>query len=470
MMRGIETATLYWRRGDSTPLNTTGLKEENTPELRRALGLAAITIFGVGDILGAGVYGLMGRIAGLTGTAAWISCVLAGITAAFTGLTYAELTARFPRAGGAAHFCHVVHRIPLITFLVTFCVGLSGVFSTATGARIIGNYALALFPGTPPAFKEYLMPILFVLLLGFIAARGIVFSSAANTVCTMIEGTGLCIIILVGLPFLGTADYLDYASALPEHAPTPAVLLALSGASLVFYAFIGFEDLANLSEEVRHPERNIPLAICFAITITTVIYCIIALVAVSVIPPRALAASSSPLLDVVRQAAPGFPLWVFSIIPAVAAFNTALMNLLMTSRLLYGMSRQQIPLLPPALAYIHPVWRTPIVSVLVSTGVIIVLIVSFRDIKTLASGASTFLLTVFILLHFALIRVKRNPSFPPAPFAIPGLVPLLGVATCFGLLFRQDITALKTASLLACLAIGVFWAHAVLRCAGKSSS
>lgn len=437
-------------------------REENRPELRRALGLAAITIFGVGDILGAGVYGLMGRIAGLTGTAVWISCILAGLTAAFTGLTYAELTSRFPKAGGAAHFCHVVHRIPLITFLVTFFVGLSGIFSTATGARIIGNYALALFPGTPPTIKDYVAPLLFVVLLGVIAMRGIVLSSAANTFCTIIESAGLFIIILAGLRFLGTVNYLDYPAALPEHANTPAMLLALSGASLVFYAFIGFEDLANLSEEVHTPERNIPLAICFAIMITTSIYCIVALVAVSVIPPRILAESQSPLLDVVRHAAPGFPLWLFSLIPAIAAFNTALMNLLMTSRLLYGMSNQKIPMLPPVLAYVHPVWRTPVVSVLSSMSAIAFLLLCFRDITTLASGASTFLLVVFIVLHTALIRAKRKPAFPPAPFSIPIVFPILGILTCMVLLFRQDIPALKTAALLAAAAIALFLIHAVI--------
>lgn len=443
---------------------------QHPPELKRALGLFAITIFGVGDILGAGVYGLIGRIAGVAGTAAWISCLLAGVTAALTGLTYAELTSRFPKAGGAAHFCHTVHKCSLITFLVIFFVGLSGVFSTATAARIISNYALALMPGTPPMVKDYVVPLVFVLLLGAIAARGIVFSSAANAFCTIVEATGLFIVIFLGLRFLGTVNYLDFGAAMPEHASTAAPLLALSGASLVFYAFIGFEDLANLSEEVRDPERNMPLAICLAIAITTSIYCIIALVCVSVLPPLVLGVSKSPVLDVVREAAPGFPTWVYSVIPAIAAFNTALMNLLMTSRLLFGMSRERFSLLPAGLAYVHPRWRTPVAGVGVSIGAILLLLLCFRDIGSLASGASTFLLTVFILLHLAVIRVKRDSAWPRAPFTIPVFVPVLGILSCLGLLLRQDATALRAAGILAAIALAIFAAHALLlRNSGSAS-
>ena len=431
----------------------------NPPELNRALGLAAITVFGVGDILGAGVYGLIGRIAGVSGTAAWISCLLAGITAALTGLTYAELTSRFPRAGGAAHFCHTVHKSSLVTFLVIFFVGLSGVFSTATAARIIGNYALALLPGLPPVLKEYVLPLLFVLVLGGIAARGIIFSSAANTVCTVVETVGLAIVILIGLRFLGGVNYLDFHAGQPEPAVTPAALLAVSGASLVFYAFIGFEDLANLSEEVRCPERHVPLAICLAIMITTSIYCIIALICVSVLPPSALAESKSPVLDVVREAAPWFPIWVYSVVPAIAAFNTALMNLLMTSRLLYGMSRERFTLLPPFLAYVHPVWRTPIAGVGLSIAVVVALLLCFRDITSLASGASTFLLVVFILLHAALLRVKRDATRPKAPFSIPRVVPALGILSCLGLLLRQDGAALRAAGVLAAVALATYVIH-----------
>lgn len=438
------------------------MSSERPPqELNRALGLISITVFGVGDILGAGVYGLVGRVAGISGTAAWLSCLLAGITAALTGLTYAELTSRFPKAGGAAHFCHKIHRNPLVTFMVVFFVGLSGVFSTATASRIIGNYALALLPGMPPVLRDYVLPLIFVLALGGITARGVIFSSAANAVCTIIETSGLFIVILLGLRFLGGVDYLDFGAALPEHASTAAPLLALSGASLVFYAFIGFEDLANLSEEVRRPERNVPLAICFAIAITTSIYGLIALIAVSVLPPRELAVNASPVLDVVRHAAPWFPGWVYAVVPAIAAFNTALMNLMMTSRLLYGMSRERARLVPPALAYVHPRWRTPVLGVGVATGLVVVLLLVFRNITSLASGTSTFLLVVFILLHLAVLRVKRDPGAPPAHFRTPVFVPILGILSCAGLLMRQDATALRTAGLLAAVALATYGAHAV---------
>ncbi|MDI1476311.1 APC family permease [Polyangium sp. y55x31] len=431
--------------------------------LRRALGLTSITIFGIGDILGTGVYGLVGRIAGMTGTAAWVSCVIAGITAGLTGLTYAELTSRYPKAGGAAHFCHMIHRNTFVTFLVIFFVGLSGVFSAATGARIIGNYALALLPGAPPMARDYLVPFVFVFLLGAIAMRGIVLSSAANTICTIIEFSGLLFIIIVGARFLGSVSYLDFAAAAAPYQDKPAELLAVSGASLAFYAFIGFEDLANLSEEVIHPERNVPLGIGLAVVGTTLIYCLVALVAVSVMAPAALAESQSPLIDVVRKAAPGFPLWIYTVVPVFAAFNTALLNLLMTSRLLYGMSRKGARFLPALFSYVHPTWRTPIVGVGVAVTVVIVLLLCFRDIKTLASGTSTFLLVVFILLHLALIRIKRNPAAAPAAFPVPLAIPVLGFLSCAGLLMRQEATALHAAATLGFVALIVYAVQRIIR-------
>ncbi|WP_136965150.1 amino acid permease [Polyangium sorediatum] len=434
--------------------------------LERALGLTAITIFGIGDILGTGVYGLMGRIAGMTGTAAWVSCVIAGLTASLTGLTYAELASRYPKAGGAAHFCHMVYDNAFVTFFVTFFVGMSGVFSTATGARIIGNYALALFPDAPPIARDHLVPFVFVFLLGAIAMRGIVLSSAANAVCTVIEVSGLLLIIALGARFIGSVNYLDFASAAEPYQGTPAALLAVSGASLAFYAFIGFEDLANLSEEVVHPERNVPLGICLSVVGTILVYCLVALVAVSVMAPAALSESQSPLIDVVRKAAPGFPLWIYTVIPVFAAFNTALLNLLMTSRLLYGMSRRGLGVLPPLLSYVHPVWRTPVVGVGVAATVICVLLLCFRDIKTLASGTSTFLLAVFILLHIALIRIKRNPAAPRAAFPVPLAIPVLGVASCAGLLMRQDTTALRAAAVLGLAALVVYAVQRIIN--GKS--
>jgi amino acid transporter len=432
---------------------------DEKPQLNRTLGLAAITLFGVGDILGAGVYGLVGKIAGTVGTAAWMSYVAAGLTAALTGLTYAELTSRFPRAGGAAHFCATVYRRPALTFLVIWFVALSGLFSMGVSSRIFANYALAHWQGVPPFEKGVVDPLLFVAALSVVAVRGIELSSWANALCTTIEVAGLLAVIAVGARWVGSASLVQFAPApdsLAGMGSAAAPIMVLTGASLAFFAFVGFEDMANLSEEVRDAERNVPLGICLAIAVTTVIYCTIAVVSVSVAAPDALKASPSPVIDVVRRAAPDFPVWLYSVIPAFAVFNTALLNLLMASRLFYGMARQGTGLLPGALARVHPRWRTPHVGVAVSVGIVATLLVCVGDIAVLASGTATLLLVVFVLLHGALVVVKRDASRPAPRFRVPMFVPVLGVVTGLALLARQERKAILAAAAIAAAAAVAF--------------
>lgn len=433
----------------------TEVPRTTAPQLRRTLGLVALTAFGVGDILGAGVYGLVGKIAGIVGGAAWLSYVLAGFMAALTGLTYAEWTSRYPRAGGAAHFCEVAYRHSLITFLVIFFVTLSGLFSMATSTRVFADYSLARIPAAPVWIRQYGAPLVFVLLLSFVAVRGIRLSSGANALCTAIEVGGLLTILAVGARFLGHADYLSFSDS-AGGSLSGRSLAVVGGASLAFFAFMGFEDLANLSEETHHPERTVPLAICLSVAITGVIYISIALVAVSVLPPHKLNATKSPLLDVVRAASPGFPGWIYTVVPAFAVFNTALLNLLMASRLLYGMSKSKSRLLPAAFGYLHPAWNTPAVGVAVSAAIVASLLLVFKDVKTLASGTASFLLVVFVLLHVGLLRIKRQDGHPPPRFHIPAAVPVLGTVTGMLLLVRQDAQALKAAGWMTVVALAFY--------------
>lgn len=430
------------------------------PQLHRTLGLFAITAFGVGDILGSGVYALVGKISGHVGSAAWLSYVVAGLTAALTGLTYAEFTSRFPRAGGAAHFVQSVFRKPLVTFLVMVFVGLSGMFSMAATSRTFANYALAGSPHAPPVLKEYLVPFVFLLVIAAVAILGIGLSSSANMVCTVIEVSGLFIIIAIGLPYLGHIDYLQFA-AHADHA-APAVLV-IQGAAIAFFAFVGFEDMANLSEEVKNPERNVPWAICLAILITSIIYGLIALIAVSVLPFNSLAISDSPLIDVVRKASPRFPIWIYSIIPAFAVFNTCLLNCLMAARLTYGMARGKDNLLPAVLGHIHPRWRTPAIAVVLTILITVAMMISTQEIAVLAAGTTVFLLSVFLLLHIALIRLKLRQDVSRPLFCVPVFVPAIGALTCAGLLYNQKKEAMISAGWLALAALALFAINWVFR-------
>jgi len=428
------------------------------PELRRAVGLVALTLFGLGDILGAGVYGLIGQIAGMVGYAAWTAYAVAGVMAALTGLTYAEFASRYPKAGGAAHYCEAAFRFPPLTFMVIYLVALSGLFSMATSSRVFADYALRSLPQAVSWARPVALPLLFVAMLTAVAARGITISSLANALCTIIEVLGLLAILAVGARFVGSVDYLQFAAQPADAggAGMAAGLAALSGASLAFFSFVGFEDMVNLSEETRDPERTVPKAVCLAILLAGAVYGAIAIIAVSVLPPEALKATKTPLLDVVAKASPGFPLWVYSFIPAFAVFNTALLNLIMASRLLYGMARQPSKLVPSSFAYVHARWQTPVVGLAVSAVVVAGLLVVLGDVRTLASGTASFLLAVFVLLHVGLIVVKRNPSAPKPPFCAPAWTPWVGAVTGLALLARQDAAALKAAGVLALAGVALY--------------
>lgn len=443
------------RSVDEPAVTTPGTGDEDKPQLKRALGLWALVAFGVGDILGAGVYALVGKIAGLVGYAAWSSYVVAAILAGLTGLTYAELTSRFPKAGGAAHFTQEIFRNRFVTFLVIFFVALSGLFSFATSSHTFAKYSMAFAADAHPLLQNVLLPLGYIIIVGFVTARGIMLSSLTNIVCSVIEVSALAIIIVIGLQYLGDVDYTKLA-AVPEGQNFGKAGLVMSGAAIAFFAFIGFEDMANLAEEAHDPQRELPLAICIAIVITTVVYLLISLVAVSVVPPGQLAASGTPLVDVVRRGAPNFPAWVFSVVPAFAVFNTGLLNLLMASRLLYGMARGPQGQLPAALAWVHPKWQTPVVALVVAGLIVVAMVLSTTDVGVLAGGTTTFLLIVFALLHAGLVRAKLKAIGGTPRFSIPIVVPAVGVVICLLLLGSRDIADYKMGAALTVAATLLF--------------
>jgi len=424
-------------------------------ELKRALGLWALVAFGVGDILGSGVYALVGKISGMVGTAAWISYVVAAVLAGLTGFTYAELTSRFPRAGGAAHFTHEIFKNRFLTFLVIFFVALSGLFSFATASHTFSTYALAFTEGVSPAVKTVIMPLLFVIVVGYITARGIMLSSITNIVCSVIEVSALAIIIVIGLSHFGSVDYTTFA-AVPEGQNFGTTGLVMSGAAMAFFAFIGFEDMVNLAEEAKDPQRALPIAICLAIVITTVIYLLIVIAAVSVVPLDVLKNSKAALIDVVRLGAPNFPVQIYTIVPAFAVFNTGLLNLLMASRLFYGMARGPKGQLPHVLSYVHPRWQTPVIALIFAAFIVAAMVLSTTDVATLAGGTTTFLLIVFTILHGGLIKAKFQHEGDQPRFKIPMIIPFAGVALSLALLASRDLASYKVAGMLTAGAVVLF--------------
>ncbi|MBP9733035.1 MAG: amino acid permease, partial [Candidatus Omnitrophica bacterium] len=399
----------------SSPASSAGLKP--------VMGFWAIVLFGVGDILGAGIYGLVGKVAGLVGPAAWLSFLSALIVAALTGLTYAELTSRIPRSAGAAAYTQDAFGRKRLSRCVGFLVVFSGIVSMAAASHAFAGY-FAVFAGGLP--KGAVLAGFFVLLT-VINLRGIRDSSIANIVCTMIELTGLLIVIAAGWRFLGQTNVLEVVPA-PEIS-VPAALL--QGGVLAFYAFIGFEDMVNVAEEVRDARRVLPWAILTALTIASSLYILITIIAVSAVPYRELAASGAPLTAVVAKGFPNIPPQFFSGIAVFAVANTALLNFVMGSRVLYGMSSQG--LLPGFLSKVHAATGTPRRSILL-VGALGLLLAATGSFTVLAQSTSVILLSVFLLLNLALLALKRKTGKSPGTFTVPWIVPALGAASCGALL------------------------------------
>jgi len=408
-----------------------------TEKLHRHIGLGALAIFGIGDILGAGIYGLVGKAAGEMGNAVWMAFAASMFAAGLTGLSYASLGARYPKAGGAAYIANRAFKNQFLAYVVGLAALASGITSMATGSRAFAGYFVAL----TGSFSMELVVIGFCLFIAGIVVRGIKESMWMNMICTGIELTGLLIVLAVGIPYLGTVNYFDAVTVSNPSGDLSASLL-LSGAVLTFYSFIGFEDIINVSEEVENPTRNIPLGLLIAVTVSSAIYMGVSLVAVSVVPAPELARSTAPLVDVVGKAAPRFPRIGFSFIAMFAVANTALLNFVMGSRLVYGMSNDG--LLPKILSKVSKTRRTPHIA----SGAILALMLLLAlsgDISSLARATSVLLLCVFVVVNLSLIALKIRKTEMRGSFEVPVFVPALGALVCFAMLFFAKASELKLA-------------------------
>jgi basic amino acid/polyamine antiporter, APA family len=393
-------------------------------------------LYGIGDILGAGIYGLVGRAAGEMGSAAWLGFLISMGAAGLTGLSYASIGSRYPKAAGAVFTVSRAFRKSFLSYAVGLALLASGLTSMATASRAFGGYLSALWGGVPMPF----LVVIFALVLTFIVFWGIRESLLANAFCTVIELAGLLLIIAFGLSFLGGTDYLD---ATTTGHPTGDITLPLmlSGAVLTFYSFVGFEDMLNVAEEVKDPKKTIPKALLIAVATSSAVYVLICLIAVSVIPPMELARSKQPLVDVAARVAPWFPSPAFSVIALFAVANTALLNFIMGSRLLYGMSAQG--LFPSPFSKIHRTRGTPHRTVLLVGGILIILAL-IGNISSLARATSVLLLLCFVLVNLSLVALKKKDRIA-GTFEVPLWVPLLGTVVCLAMLSQSKLEEWKIA-------------------------
>jgi len=401
------------------------------PALKRALGPTAITLYAVGDILGAGIYALVGKVAGVAGTSAWLSFAVAAALAVLTGFTYAELSSRYPVAAGAAAYCRRAFAHPAVAFLVGMFVLASGITSAATVSLAFSGY-LAPFVTVPPLAGS----VALLALMTWVSWRGIETSSNVNVVLTLAEVSGLVLVLVVGFVY---ASGLEPAVRIERVAPHASLSAILGGATLAFYSYIGFEDTANVAEEVRNPRRVLPRAILSAIGISCLVYVGVTIAALMTVPADVLAHSEAPLLDVLRAAGIEPPGGAFSVVALLAICNTGLLNLIMASRLSYGMAREG--LLPAALTRVDPERATPWVAVLLAF-VLAVALAASGGVQVLAQTTSLLLLSVFAVLHVGLLRIKRSEPAPDAEvFRTPSWTPVIGVALCAVLATRFPAAA-----------------------------
>ncbi len=415
----------------------TGLEQTLNPasgekvELRRSLSLPLITFYGLGTILGAGIYVLVGKVAGAAGLYAPVSFALAAVTAGLSAFTYMELCSRYPLSGGAAVYTQKGFGLRWLSILVGFLIVLSGLVSAATITRGFVGYFRVFFE-----VPEAMIIIGVVIAIALLAAWGIAQSVAATAVATIIEVGGLLLIIGVAYASFG---------ALPERLPElvpPIELVAWQGiflgSFLAFYAFIGFEDMVNVAEEVKNPERTLPRAILLAIVISTALYLAVALAAVLVLPLDQLSASEAPLALMFEQATGASPK-VMASISLVAVINGALVQIIMAARMLYGMSREGW--LPKGIGKLNARTQTPIFATILVSLAVLVLALAL-PLVTLAKVTSFAVLAVFAIISLALIRLKR--AGPPAgnTYTVPAWVPYASMASALALL------ALQVASML----------------------
>jgi amino acid transporter len=395
-------------------------------ELKRSLSLVQITLYGLGTILGAGIYVLVGKVAGLAGLYAPVSFVVAAALAALTGLSYAELSARYPRNAGEAVYVQEGLHVRGLSVLVGFLIILTGVVSAATIANGFVGY-LHIFIEIPDWFAITLL----VLLLGALAAWGISESVMAASLITLLEVGGLLLVLFVAGDSLG-----DLPARLPELIP-PADggiwLGIMLGAFLAFYAFIGFEDMVNVAEEVKDPTRILPLAIIIAIAVSTILYLLVSLVAVLALPPAELAQSRAPLALIYERATGSAPVLI-SLISLFAVVNGALIQIIMAARVLYGMSREGW--LHGAFGKVHAVTQTPLLSTAVATLIVLALAL-WLPLVTLAKATSFIIMIVFALVNLSLVRIKRRDPKPAGIRVYPVWIPVAGFLTATGFVLFQ---------------------------------
>ena len=450
-------------------------QDVNGPEdadLKRVLGPKLLLLFIVGDILGAGVYAVTGKIAGQVGGIAWLPFLVAFAVATVTAFSYLELVTKYPQAAGAALYTHKAFGIHFITFLVAFTVVCSGITSASTSSNLLAANLLIGFGNDDPSPSAILITaLLFMLVLAAINLRGVGESVKFNVLLTLVEMTALAFVIGIGIWVIARGDGDLSRVTVFESPDDKGLFMAVTIATAIaFFSMVGFEDSVNMVEETQDPLRIFPRAMLTGLGIAVLIYMLVAISVVAVIPAGQIAeptnAEAGILLDVVKIGAPDLPIdTIFPFLTVFAVANTALINMLMASRLIYGMAQQDV--LPRSLGKVLPGRRSPwtaiVFTTLLALGLISVVTLDSESsvVGALSGTTALLLLAVFTIVNIACLILRRDPT-PERAFRAPTALPVIGAICCGYLLgpwarLEADMVQYKIAAGL--LAIGVvLWA------------
>ncbi len=395
----------------------TGPVEVPSSELKRSITGRLLFFYVLGDVLGSGVYVLIGLVAGAVGGAFWIAFAAGVTVAAITGLAYAELATKYPQAAGASLYVQKAFRNPTLTFFITIC-SLSAVFA-ASGSLASGfaRYFGSLFPSVP----ALVVTLLFILALTIVNFIGITESVVINMVMTFVEIAGLVIVLIIGITYVaqGNADFGVLTSFSADGNPIFAIV---AGVALAFFAMTGFENAANVAEETIEPSKTFPRALIGGMIAAGVIYVLVAMSAALVVPVATLADAPAALLEVVRAGVlpvdVGVMLIIFALIAMTAITNTTLVSVVTQSRILYGMAREGV--FPGLFAKIHPTRRSPHVALAFAFVVVAVLLIigtiagsidpDLDIVGRLATVTVVFLLFIYALVIFSALKLRRDPG------------------------------------------------------------
>ncbi len=385
------------------------------PTLKRGLGLPLLTLYGLGTTVGAGIFVLVGKVAEIAGPAAPLAFLIAAGLAGLTALTFGEMAARYPVSASEAAYVEAGLRSRRLATGVGFLVVAA---ATVSSAAIVNG-----FVGYFRSFVEipdWSAIILMTVALAALAAWGIVESVTVAAIVTVIEVGGLVLVIAVaGDSLVGVPEWADSLADLEIHA---LALPVLTAAVLAFYAFIGFEDMVNLSEEVRDVRHTMRRAILITLGVTALLYFSVSTVSILTVSPAELGASDAPLALIYERATGSNP-YIISAIGIVAVVNGALIQIIMASRVLYGLSSRGM--LIRALARVNAKTQTPIRATLLVAGLVLILAL-LLPIVTLAQATSLIALTIFALVNLSLVQIRRRETTPAVENPIPLWIPVLG--------------------------------------------